>query len=333
MTDHAREIRAALTDAKALVTALGLTKNARRNARGVMILCPNHGENTPSCSVRLEGDGTIGVNCFGCGFAGDALRLIAKVYNLNERTEFKQVLLAACDIAGLSEIADEINGNKPRENRPLPAPPQFIPERSYPPASELVRFWTECGSVKDEPASKRVLVERGLDPDEVDRYGLAKAITPNQWLPGWATYQSNTWRFTGHRIVMPVYGSDGVMKSVRAWKVEGDAPAKRLPPSGYKANGLAMANNRAVAMLTQKKGPCRVLITEGEPDFLTASAKWFWLPVIGLVSGSWGPEFASKVPLGSEVVIMTHHDTAGDKYADLVTSTLKNRAVVLRSAL
>lgn len=335
MTDHTREIRAALTDVRALVTALGLQKGARVNGQTVKVLCPAHGENTPSCSIRVGPDGTIAVYCFGCGLAGDALRLIATVHNLNERvgTDFKEILLIACDIAGLSEVAAEISEGKPRANRPIPQPAQPVPERTYPPASELERFWMECGSVQKETSVKRILEQRKLDPDEVDRYGLAKAITGNQWLPGWATYQNNTWRFSGHRLVMPVYDCNGMMKSVRAWDVEGKAEAKRLPPTGYKAHGLAMGNSRAIALLSKKHGPCRILVTEGEPDFLTASTKWFWLPVVGLINGTWGPEFASKIPLGSEVVVMTHHDKAGDKYAELVKSTVKNRAVVLRSAI
>lgn len=335
MKDHPREIRAALTDVRALVTSLKLQEGARVRGNTVMVRCPAHGDSTPSCSIRIGGDRTIAVNCFGCDLRGDALRLIATVHKLNEKNgaDFKEILLIACDIAGLSEAADEIRGNEPRKDRPIPQPPQFIPDRVYPPASELGRFWSECGSVQNEDAVKRILEQRGLEPREVDNYELAKAITSKQWLPQWATYQGNTWRFSGHRLVVPVYDHDGIMRSVRAWDVEGKAEAKRLPPAGHKATGLAMGNSRAVSLLSKKQGPCRIIVTEGEPDFLSASSKWFYIPVMGLISGTWSADFAAKIPLGSEVVVMTHHDKAGDKYAEIVKSTVKNRAVVLRSAI
>jgi len=336
MKDNTREIRATLTDVRSLVTSLGLEKGARIRGGKVMVMCPAHSESTPSCSIFLGPDGTIAVNCFGCGFAGDALRLIATVYNLNERSDFKELLLKACDIAGLTELADEINENKPRADRPLPPPPQHTPERTYPPASELDRLWKESGSVVQVDVANSLLVSRKLKPDEVDRYGLARAITSNQWLPGWAASgeepDKRTWRFSGHRMLVPVYDSSGLMKSVRAWSVDGRSPAKRLPPSGFRASGLVMANRYAQDLLKTKKGPCKILIAEGEPDFLTVSTNWFYLPVMGLTSGSWTEEFAKKIPLGSEILIMTHHDKAGDKYAEIVNSTVKNRAVVKRSS-
>src|SRR6478609_3686602 len=336
MNQHVQEIRAALTDPRGLCSALGLKGKSKRDGRSVTVYCPAHQEKTPSCSVFIGPDGTIAVNCFGCGFAGDALRLIATVHGFNEKSDFRHLLLTAAEIAGLTEIVNELTNNLPPGNRPQPIQRDPLPDRPYPPNSELERFWTECGSVVKETASNRLLESRKLNPDEVDRYGLAKAITSNQWLPTWASSgeepDTKSWRFTGHRMIVPVYDCTGSMKSVRAWRVERNSPAKRLPPSGFRANGLVMANSYAQELLKKKKGPCKILVAEGEPDFLTVSTKWFYVPVIGLTSGSWNEEFAKKIPLGSEIVIMTHHDKAGDKYAEIVQSTVKNRAVVLRSS-
>jgi len=336
MNQHVQEIRAALTDPRGLCSALGLKGKSRRDGSNVTVYCPSHQEKTPSCSVFIGPDGTIAVNCFGCGFSGDALRLIATVHGFNEKADFKHVLLTAAEIAGLTEIVNELSNNLPPGNRPPPIQREPLPDRPYPPNSELERFWTECGSVVKETSANRILEARKLNPDEVDRYGLAKAITSNQWLPTWAASgeepDKKSWRFTGHRMIVPVYDCTGSMKSVRAWRVEGNSPAKRLPPSGFRANGLVMANSYAQELLKKKKGPCKILVAEGEPDFLTVSTKWFYVPVIGLTSGSWNEEFAKKIPLGSEIVIMTHHDKAGDKYAEIVQSTVKNRAVVLRSS-
>ena len=75
--DHARELRLQLNDARALAAALGLQTAPRATARQALVLCPFHGEHTPSCSVRLAKDSTISVRCHGCGATGDALSLIA----------------------------------------------------------------------------------------------------------------------------------------------------------------------------------------------------------------------------------------------------------------
>lgn len=331
VTDHAREIRLALKEPTGLCSALGLMKGATRQAGGVIVCCPAHADRTPSCSVRIGPDGTIAVKCHGCGFSGDALSLIAKVHGFSVKGQFKEVLLAAAELAGLHTVLDELNGHKPYEKRDLPPPAQLPPERVYPPISEVAALWAGCGPVTKDAAATRHLAERKLNPSEVERFDLARVIT-NQRLPHWASYQSGSWRSSGHRMIVPVYDSEGDMRSVRAWRIEGDAQAKRLPPSGCKATGLVMANARAAALLRAAGAPCRVLCVEGEPDYVTASIRWPWFPVFGLISGSWGPAFAERIPYGSEMVVATHHDPAGDKYAEIVKTTLKSRALVIRSA-
>jgi hypothetical protein len=53
-------------------------------------------------------------------------------------------------------------------------------------------------------------------------------------------------------------------------------------------------------------------------------------PVIGIGSGSWNEGFAARIPYGSEVVIRTHRDRAGDGYALKVLESVRNRAQVYR---
>ncbi len=64
----------------------------------------------------------------------------------------------------------------------------------------------------------------------------------------------------------------------------------------------------------------------------TASIRWSGLPIFGVVNGGWSDAFAARVPLGSEVILATHHDEAGERYAEHVAKTVKSRAVVMRSA-
>lgn len=335
MNDHVQEIRRSLTDPVLLCDRLGLLKGAKRQSRGVTICCPAHGDRSPSCSVMIARDGTIGVKCFGCDFAGDALSLIALVHGLDLSSDFKEVLLAAADLAGLSQIVSEINGSKPYEKRELPPLPEPMPERVYPPQEEVLDLWAGCCATNSDGSTVGNLAARAIDVATVSRLDLARVIMPDHPtpLPGWASYRGRSWMATGHRLVVPVFDATGERKSLRAWKmIESDDP-KRLPPSGYRATGLIMANDRARELLMKKKGPCRVLCVEGEPDWIVASTQWPWLPVFGIVNGSWGQDFAARIPMGSELVVLTHNDTAGDKYAEIIKSTVKNRAVVLRSGI
>lgn len=93
-------IKQRLSDPVQLCAALGLTKGAKRQPSGLFILCPNHNERTPSCSVTSVPNG-IRIRCFGCGFGGDALSLVALVNGLNVRNDFSSVLERAALIAGV----------------------------------------------------------------------------------------------------------------------------------------------------------------------------------------------------------------------------------------
>jgi DNA primase len=101
----AREIRAHLTNARTLCAALGLRMALRANPRQVMICCPWHTENTPSCSVRIAKDGTVAVHCHACGQSADALGLIAQVHRIDD---FREVLRIAGEIAKVPRLAAEM---------------------------------------------------------------------------------------------------------------------------------------------------------------------------------------------------------------------------------
>lgn len=330
--DYAQEIRRALVDPKRVCNALGLLKGAQISGQGCVICCPAHGDRTPSCSVTIGRDGTLRFRCFGCQATGDVLTLVAAVHDLDVRGDFREVLLAAAELAGLSNVVDELNDRKPYTPRPLPALPEPGPERDYPPAAEVEALWGLAGSVAMDPEAGGHLVGRGLDARAVASLDLLRAIPPSAVQPGWASYRGRRWTESGHRMIARVFDATGACRSLRSWRVAGDAPAKRLPPAGHKATGLVLANRRAVELLTgERRAPRVVVVAEGEPDFVTCSVAWPTLAVLGITSGSWSEDFAKRIPIGSEVVIRTHNDQAGDKYANEVLKTIKTRAVVRRS--
>lgn len=334
--DHAAEVRRGLADPLALCRALGLDKGARRQPKGgVHVRCPVHAERNPSCSVTLGEGRTIRVKCFGCEFTGDALTLIAVVRGLDLKTQFRDVLRVGAEVARLHHVLHELQTGTVDESRStLPTlPDEPVEERTYPDAGELAGLWHDAGACAADAQAAAMLAGRGIDAGALDRAGLARCFRPDiarDRIPRWAGYRGQTWRDTGHRLLLRVFDADGIWRSVRAWRVcEGTSP-KRLPPGGHKAAGLVLANRHAVAMLRGEPTTRRVVVTEGEPDFVVRALATRNDPVLGIGSGSWHDGFAARIPYGAEVVIRTHRDRAGDGYAMKVLESVRHRAQVYR---
>lgn len=316
-----------MANPRRLCERLGLLEGATRQAGdGVLIRCPVHSERTPSCSVTRGPDGTTRCRCHACDWTGDALTLVGVVTG---RTVFRDILDEACDLVGMPRASDGVAHEPAMPRRGgtqerVSVEPSTLP--SYPP--EIGAFWGTLSGVTKSPAACSMLRGRAIDPDAVQARDLARVIL-EQRLPRWASYQGSPWSVTGHVLVLPVWDSEGVMQSVRAWRViPGDSP-KRLPPGGHRATGLVLANAAGRAVLRGESGPCRIVVVEGEPDHLTLSTRTDDA-VLGVLSGAWTPEHAARVPLGSTVVIRTHCDKAGDKYADNLVKTLRGRGQIRR---
>lgn len=315
--DFAREVRSHLADPVRLCAGLGLLKDSRRQiGGGLMIRCPLHVERSPSCSVTRGPDGTIRVRCFGCGWTGDALSLIADVRGLSV---FRDVLREACRMAGLYQILGELDGDVMPFAPPAPAPPPVpAPKpRDYPPAGEVRALWYGGALASDDAAAGGYLLRRMIDPD----LAPVRAIRHDQRLSVWARFRGRAWYETGHRLIVPVFDAAGLWRSVRAIRItDGDTP-KRLPPAGHRAAGLVLANRAAILMLRGDLKPERLIVAEGEPDWLTWTTRTDHA-VVGVLSGAWTAEHAARVPAGCVVVIRTHADEAGEHYAAELAATL-----------
>jgi hypothetical protein len=327
--DYAVEVRRGLTDPFRLCEKLGLLKGSKKQSAGVSVCCPAHPERDPSCSITLGPDGTVRVRCFGCDFAGDGLSLIAQTYGLSIRVDFREVLALGAELGGQLALAQEIRDGKPAVDRkPLPPPPPE-PERDYPPIDEVRALLEQASPVSADADAWEALRARAIDPWVLDDRKLARVIGANAKLPKWARYGQRTWIETEHRILVPVVDHNGKLRSVRAWRIgEGDTP-KRLPPAKCRASALVMANEPARSMLRGASCPVDLVIAEGEPDYVTTATSWD-CAVIGIVSGSWGPDFARRIPPRTEVHIVTHRDDAGDRYAEAIASSLGERCPVRR---
>lgn len=331
----AAELRQRLTDPRALCGALGLLdgyKPGRQAGGGLLIRCPAHQEHTPSCSVRRGRDGTVAVSCFGCGFTGDALTLIAAAHGLDPRADFPAILGEAARLAGVTPGAPSV---------PLaPLAPSAPP--AYPDACEVAALWAAAGPVEADDQAAAYLTGRKIAPSMVDLYDLARVLPANAKAPSWARCRGRPWP-ASHRLLLPVVDHMGAVRSLRAWRIDGtdDGAPKRTAPAGKALAGLILACPTARSMLAglipawhSPASPLRVAITEGEPDFLTRATRVSDASerppaILGVVAGAWGDALAARIPDGARVLIRTHEDGAGDRYAADIKESLSGRDVTI----
>ncbi len=313
----------------------------RREGSGFKVSCPWHEESTPSCAVWTAREGTIVAYCHGCGKSGDALSLIAAVNRLDTKGDFPDVLRLAAEIGGRWDLVDATPSNVPHVHAKRPDR-DMTPPREYPPETEVSEVWNSAFPATDDVDARMMLEHRSLDVEAITDRDLARVLPMSVQLPRWARYQGRTWVETDHRLILPAYDAHGRMKSLRAWRVANGETPKRLPPAGYRASGLVLADPFAVGLLRAQfphaavQAPLRVVIAEGEPDFLTWATRFSDADetaplVIGVGGGSWSDAFARRVPSGSRVIIRTDHDRAGDRYAECVRASLAGRCAVRRS--
>ena len=86
---------------------------------------------------------------------------------------------------------------------------------------------------------------------------------------------------------------------------------------------------RGAQLFFQGKAPWArtLLIVEGAPDFLSSSSYFGDANedtiIISILPGSWSREFANKLPAKLKIIVATHEDQAGEKYANAIEQTLR----------
>jgi hypothetical protein len=336
--DHAREVRNLLSDPDKLCRALGI--KARVSGRWAQIACPfgTHADRNPSCSLTVQRDGTILVKCWSCDVRTDALGLVALTLGLDVRTNFREVLAEGARLGGDLSLANEISDGQSIPERKPVARPIFDPPppKEYPPADEILELWNAAIPVDECPDASGYLVSRRICPVLASSRRLLRVLrSDTHWtrMPAWARHRGATWLQTGHRMLARAWDHNGKLRSLRAWRIvdRADDRPKRLPPSGHKAGGLVLANELAVKWLRGQVAAFRLIITEGEPDWVNAAVTFGADDaVIGIGSGSWNESFARRVHRGTEVIIATHADAAGDAYAEQVLESLGERCPAYR---
>jgi DNA primase len=183
--DAVAEVRVR-TDIVELVGQYVQLKRAGRSFKG---LCPFHQEKTPSFIVFPDSGN---FHCFGCGKGGDAFTF----YQAIEHVEFREALQelarrAGVQLASVPTVAPEVDAHRSR-----------LLELNELAATFFHNVLVNAGA--GEPG-RRVVAERGLSAEMVERFGLGYAID------GW----DNLLRYLAGRGVDPDLAAEAGLLQVR----------------------------------------------------------------------------------------------------------------------
>lgn len=344
------QVRAALRDPAHLVELLGLAEGARRQSgTALTIRCPWHSERTPSCSVRLAGDGTIAAHCFGCGAGGDALSLVAAARSLDAHRDFAEVLRLGAEFAGL-------------DGRMAPAPPPRRPTRipAAPADPAVERLYAEllrrCPAAADRDVA-RYLDSRGLLGEVGARWGAlpagleAQARVRDRLV---AAVGSGAWERSGlahvhrgaeaerpcrsdcsavlawpeHRLLIPwrAAGVDGAIATVQRRLVRPARDGERTPRYVFPPDRRPCAPYGAEDVDLLGWG-CEVVIVEGAVDAVAYRAlsrrSCAERVVLGLPGLSGWKTAWSRWTVGARVFLALDADPAADSAAERIASDLR----------
>jgi hypothetical protein len=320
-----------------VAAALGVSYRSPRHREK----CPIHNGDSENFTLD-EHDGRLAYFCASTCGSGDVISLVQKLRGCS----FPEALRHAADLGGVELGGDDETGDARAERERardaylkshrdrLAAEPK--PERHYAPEAEVEALWRGAGRVDEDAEAAAYLESRAIPAAVAASRDLLRVIRPGQVMPRWASRrgqdeQARTWLETGHRILIRTWDHLGQWRGVRAWRVNGDETTpKRLPPSGCISAGLVWANDAAVTLLRDPY-PTLIVISEGEPD---ACVHWVRgaYATIGITSGSWTQALSDRIPYGSEVVIRTDNDEAGEKYSRQIQETLRGRLKAWRVA-
>jgi hypothetical protein len=285
--------------------------------------------------------------CFACSHGGDAVDLLSYVMH---GTAFRALddsrraeVRAWAARRGWCEVGKSLSSYLDSKVARYTA----IDVAKRPDAGEVAAVWGSARQVTSDTEASSWCQGRGLDPERLDGLDLVRVLAIDAGLPAWARYRGTPWSRSGHRLITRVWDAQGRLSGVHARNVRADAsPGNKAawPACGPgSAGGLLMADAAGQRLLAgTPRGPAQdalarslIVMAEGLPDFLTWAAKLQGddaRPVFGVGSGSWTDAVAARIPSGCRVVVRTHHDAAGEKYARRICETLAGRCTVLRSA-
>ena len=328
------------------VLAVGKALGLQEIRRGSLSPCPSCGRTTRGghdyrgpIGVRRDNAGWV---CHRCEASGDPITLAAWTVEGRPRPVDWRRIWVECFAAGLcdgpaSSLRPLTSKTRARPHiRSLPRPVSYVPR--YPLIEDIRTLWKQCIPVTRDLEVAAWLAGRCLDPDTIARLDLVRSLPLTQvQLPSWARMGRASWVQSSHRIIVRFWNPCGELATLHARAAKADTKPKGISPRGFDIQGTIMADRHGWELLRSGTTDRDVLIAEGVPDWLVWS---IWSrnttskapAVLGVISGSWTDELAMRIPDRARVLVRTHRDKAGHKYADKITASLISRCTVMRRA-
>lgn len=341
--------------------ALGLDVTPPRGSSGGALPCPacsavkrhtKSGDRRLAAGVTRDGSGW---RCFQCDASGDALDLVAyrlrgeRYRDLGDAGRDDVRAWCAHEWSDVAELLESRERGRPAPVLPPLPRVERVAEGAEPVyrTAEALELWRACVPISADAEVLHYLTApraeggRGLRNARKLSGNVCRAL-PLDVRPSWTTHQPDkseppatppaTWAETGHRLVVPLFDAHGAMRSVLARAVR---PSPRKSTAKGDRAGLIMANGLARVVLEhgalpEGAVPLRVVVAEGEIDFLTCVARGTGEAVLGMFAGSWSTEIAARIPDGAKLAVRTHNDKDGTKYAQTIVDSLAARHVAGR---
>lgn len=293
-----------------IVSVMSAYVNIKRTGRDYVCACPFHSEKTPSCHIYTE---TQSFYCFGCGAGGDVITFI----RLIERLEYMESVRFLAQRAGISLPEESSDGNG-----------SGFRTRLLEMNREAARYFRDVLLSPEGRPGLDYLIERGLSPGTVKKYGLGYA--PDGWhnlhyylrnkgysddeMEAAALITRNNNRHYDkfrNRVMFPIIDRRKNVIAFGGRALEKDAKAKYLnsdeTPVFHKRENLFSLN-----FAKNTTEPCFILC-EGYMDVISLNQAGFDNAVATLGTAITAQQANLIKRYASEVVISYDSDEAGQK--------------------
>lgn len=288
-----------------------------------------------------------GWHCFQCDASGDAVDFVA--YHFGGKRFRDLDSFRRGEVRAWFDPTSELAVVPPKR---LPRLPRSVAwenaDASYPPRDQVERLWASCVPIDHDDDALAYLARRSiLRVDRLVEHDCVRVLPADVQCPDWARFDGQFWSVSGHRLVIPLYDFLGDLRSVVGRSLELSPRVKSVGACGYQRRGLVMAATYAREMLVTGAGArmhrleqFRLAVYEGEVNLLRGVGGGAddvlyedyqpaaFRGALGIFSGSFTLDVASRVPAKTDVRIRTDDDEAGRKYADEISERLGARVSI-----
>ena len=283
----------------------------KRAGRDSVCLCPFHSEKTPSCHIYNDSQSFY---CFGCGAGGDVITFIRLIENL----DYMEAVKFLAQRAGIPMPEETYDRTAEEKTRLLEI------------NREAARYFRDVLISPEGEEGWRYLIDRGLHPNTIKRYGLGYA--PDSWdslrnhmlqkgfhedelikaallvrrQNGRGSYD----KFR-HRVMFPIIDRRGNIIAFGGRALEPDAPAKYL--NSDETLVFKKRSNLFSLNFAKNTKENYLILCEGYMDVITLNQAGFTNAVATLGTAITPDQARLMRQYCEEVVISYDSDEAGQK--------------------